>query len=371
MKKRIVAFVEYIKQRKRYIRYIRYFKKLMCMQHIENKSAEGEQEYIRFWKRLCPYVEPYSYRFFSHYCGKTPYIVPEDIGHSFIETKLNPNRYTPFYSDKNMLPILLPKSYLPRTILARIQGGSVLMGDYVPSTITDHTSAEDVCAIINEKVNLIIKPSIDSSSGRRVMLFTMQNNKFVSQDGKCVLDGQYLFRYGNDWVVQEAITQHPLLSHLCSSSVNTIRVIAYRSVVDEQVYIPAAAIRIGHEGSIVDNLHQGGGMVGIDINTGELKHEILDQYGNRTYVLNNIDYSKETFVIPNWDSVKAFAKDVASGNKHCRLLALDITIKENGSPVLLEWNVSPYSFSYWIPMMTGVTPFGDKTEEIVQYCMSK
>ena len=58
-------------------------------------------------------------------------------------------------------------------------------------------------------------------------------------------------------------------------------IISYRSVIDEQIYILSAAIRIGHEGSVVDNLHAGGGFVGIDVVTGEMQHEVLDQYGLR------------------------------------------------------------------------------------------
>ena len=148
-------------------------------------------------------------------------------------------------------------------------------------------------------------------------------------------------------------------------------IISYRSVIDEQIYILSAAIRIGHEGSVVDNLHAGGGFVGIDVVTGEMQHEVLDQYGNRTSVINGIDFSKERFSIPNWEDVIMFAKDVSGRNPHCRLIALDIAIKKNGKPVLIEWNVTPYSFSYWIPMMTGATPFGDKTEEIIEYCARK
>ena len=76
-------------------------------------------------------------------------------------------------------------------------------------------------------------------------------------------------------------------------------------------------------------------------------------------------------MMPNWEQIKQFCKDMAFRNAHCRLIALDIAIKEDGNPVLIEWNVTPYSFSYWIPMMTGVTPFGEWTEEIIEYCRLK
>ena len=355
---------------KRHIKYRRHFKMLMKRQHIGNICTLGEKDYIAFWKRLYSHVEPYSYRFFRHYCGDSPYIVPEDIGHSIIEPRLNPKPFTPFYEDKNMLATLLQEGAVPRTILCRIHGDEIVDEERKKSAIEYNSSPTELFAILGGG-KIILKPTIGSSSGRNIHIFEPQCNRYVSHDGKNVLDGRFLNEYGKDWVIQETIEQHVFMSHFCSSSVNTIRVNTYRSVKDEKVYILSAAVRIGHAGSIVDNLHQGGGLVGVDVETGAMRHEVLDQYGNRTSMLNGIDFAKENFRIPNWDEVKLFCKEMAFRNAHCRLIALDIAIREDGKPVLIEWNVTPYSFSYWIPMMTGVTPLGDKTEEIVNYCIGK
>ena len=203
------------------------------------------------------------------------------------------------------------------------------------------------------------------------MLFKADKNRYVSYDGEQVLDGAFLYDYGDDWIIQEAVQQHPFMGQLCSSAVNTVRINAYRSYKDEQVYIVSAAMRIGREGKVVDNGHAGGGLVGINIKSGELGNIVTDEQGNRTHVFNGLDYTKGHYVIPNWEGIKAFCKEVAQHNAHCRLLSMDVALREDGSPLLIEWNVAPYSFSYWIPMFTGTVPFGDKTEEIVEYCMKK
>lgn len=364
------AIVERIKIAKRHMKYAVHFKRLLALQHIDNSPVPGEEEYIRFWKRLYPHVEPYSYRLFRHYCGDTPYIVPEDIGHSFIETKLNPNRYLPFYDDKNMLSMLLPASYTPQTILYRVCGGRILNERHQVSGIDADSTPQDVFSFIGGR-NVILKQSIDSNSGRNLLLFKADGDRYVSYDGKVILDGHFLIEFGRDWVIQEVVKQHQDLSRFCSSSVNTLRISTYRSVKDEQIYIISAVIRIGKQGSVVDNLHQGGGMVGINVATGELKHEVIDQYANRTTTLNEINFAENTFLIPHWTKLISFCKEVASRNHHCRLIALDVTLTEDGTPKLIEWNVMHYSYAYWIPMLTGVTPFGDKTEEIVEYCMKK
>lgn len=72
---------------------------------------------------LCPRVEPYSYRFFRHFCGNNPNIVPEDIGRSYIEEVLNPVEYRPAYADKNLFPEIIGKNHVARTIVCRINGG--------------------------------------------------------------------------------------------------------------------------------------------------------------------------------------------------------------------------------------------------------
>ena len=371
MKAKLIALIERLKIRKRHIKYIKYFKKLMRMQHLPNEKGPGEDAYIAYWKQITPSVEPYSYRFFRHYCGETPYIVPEDIGHSYIEPKLNPRRFTPFYEDKNMLPLLLPAGAVPETYLCRMQGGQILNNKMSVAGITKESSAKDIYEYLRGKM-VILKLSLDSSSGRNIMKFVPKDNRYVSSNSdETILDGEFLIRYGKDWVLQEALSQHQYISQFCSSSVNTMRICTYRSVKDEQVYLTAAAIRIGHQGSVVDNLHAGGGFVGIEVATGNLMHEVFDQYGNRTETLNGINFKKGAYAIPNWEQVCDFSKRVAAANRHCRLIALDVALTEDGTPKLIEWNVTPYSFSYWIPMMIGVTPFGDKTEEIVEYVLGK
>lgn len=216
----------------------------------------------------------------------------------------------------------------------------------------------------------ILKPSKGSSSGRGIMLFRYDESRkeYVSTTNQ-VLDGPFLETYRDDWVLQEVVEQHPYIAQFCHSSLNTMRIFTYRSVVDEQIIITAAALRIGHEGSIVDNMHAGGGMVGIDVKTGELGKYVFDQYGNKTTSLNTINFLESTFIIPEWEKILDFSKDVASINTDCRLIALDIALDINNNPRFIEWNVGGMGYSFWISMMTGVTPFGDKTDEVVEYCI--
>ena len=350
------------------IKYLQYrfyssqFKRYLKLQGFENKKAQGEDEYIKKWSALCSRVEPYSYRFFSHYCGFNPNIVPEDIGHSYIEEVLDPKKYVSTYSDKNLFPVIIGKEHMPRTVVCRINGGNLLDADY-------HLADKDLYEYVGKADSLILKPSINSMSGRRILKFNNENGVFLSVGDKTPLTKEFLLSYNSDFCLQEAVTQSPFMSNLCSTSVNTIRLCLYRSVKDENSFVTSSIIRIGKDGSVVDNAHAGGMFIGVDVATGKLGNFVIDQFGNKQTTWNGIDYSKQSFVVPNWDEVIAFAKLIGSKVLHHRLLALDIAVKSDGKPVLIEYNLG--NFSYWLFMYTNQEVFGPFTDEIIDYCKTK
>ena len=176
----------------------------------------------------------------------------------------------------------------------------------------------------------------------------------------------YLDRYfGRDYVVQKAMNQSPFTRQFCKTSVNTIRMAVYRSVKTNRPYVVNAIIRMGKDGSLVDNAHAGGMFVGVN-SEGILGKYVCNQYGEKMTVFNGIDFQTNTYQIPNYDKIKSFAELVASALPHQRLLALDIILDENSEPVLLEYNIR--AFSVWLFQFTSGVGFGNFTDEIIEYC---
>ena len=351
--------IYFLRNRKVYRRYASQFKRYLEMHHFENKKAPGEDAYLELWHSLSKHVEPYSYRFFSHFCGFTPRIVPEDIGHTIIEDVLCPREYRGAYSDKNLFPLIVGKENLPRTLLCRINGGGVLDSDY-------HLIDKDILTYLDNVDSVVLKPSVYSSSGHGVIKFTKNGDHFLSADKGKVLSKKFLLSYNDNFCLQEAIEQHPLLKQLCPTSVNTIRLCLYKSVKTNKSIVTSSILRIGKTGSFVDNAHSGGLFTGIDKSTGELGKCVFDQYGNMMKEWNGIDYSKNAFTIPNWEGVLSFAQTIGDRILHHRLIALDIALDETGTPVLIEYNLG--QFSYWLFMYTNQEVFGEYTDEIIDYC---
>lgn len=342
---------------------LKFYKKLCKKNGVPNKKVENESEWTKKWSGLGIKPNPVYYRLFSKYIGNDVNIVPEDICHDVIENILNPMRYAKYYADKNMFDKLLPKGSLPMTILRKMNG--FYYSDKYELLELDESK---FTALLNGSgVNkIIIKPSVDSSSGVGVKLFKkIEYGSWISYDKKETLSKDYLDRsYGKDFIIQECVKQFDYISQFNPTSINTLRLTLYRSVKDDSFHVPSAIIRIGGKGSVVDNAHAGGCYVGI-LPDGTLDKKVLNQYGTVITEFNNIDFTKE-YQIPYWDKVMDFAKEIGKCIPHHRLLALDLMLDENGNPKVIEFNCEYYSM--WLFQFTASSAFGDFTDEIIGYC---
>lgn len=334
----------------RYLLYRRHYRSLLRQSGFSSCRVDGEEAYRAQWGRIAQRVDPYSYRLFSHYCGPTPDIVPEDILHRVVEPALSPRRYWEEYEDKNNFGRIVGEEWLPQTV-ASCQRGKRL-GDV--ESLTD-------CPFSS----LILKASTGTSCGDGIMKFDRVGERYYTTDG-CLLSERLLQNYGSDYVLQEAVCQHPFTAQFNATSVNTFRMAAYRSLTDGRVHLTAAVLRIGRSGAWVDNALAGGRYVGVDMTTGVLGSTTFTHLGQPSKVWNGVDFSATRYVVPGWEAVCRLAVHVGERLPHARLAALDIALRRDGRPVLIEYNIggfSPYFYHF-----TGQTIFGEYTAEVVDYC---
>ena len=364
MRELIIETAEKVKAYLHYKVCSKHYKQYLLKSGYPNCEQGGESVYIAKWKQLSNRVEPYSYRFFSHFCGQSEDIVPEDVGNMVIERHLNPPLYRYAYADKNLFPTILGKDTLPKTVLYRVNGGQLLSSNNLPLNNVDIDGGG---YFIDNKMNtMILKPTVGSCSGRGIEKISKGPDGLFYTNDKKLLTKDYLLRYGKDFCLQESIVQSDFMSNFCPTSVNTIRMATYKSVIDDEVHIIGAIIRIGKLGAFVDNAHAGGVFVGVDTLTGNISNYAVNEFGERFSTWNGINLEMENFTIPNWDGIVRFSKMIGQKVLHHRLLALDIALRQDNSPVLIEYNIG--AFSYWLFMLTGHTPFGRYTDEIIDYC---
>lgn len=271
--------------------------------------------------------------------------------HHELELCLNPREHWEEYEDKNNFARYVDASLLPATVISRQKSGPIprLSSCNIPYS------------------SLILKPSVNTSCGESIMRFDRVGDSYISPDGTMLTDS-FLQAYGTDWVLQEAVVQHPDMQRFCHSAVSTVRVVVYRSVVDNQPHVTAAVLRVGQEGTVVDNIVAGGRFLRVDINNGSITGPFISRFGSRSDVWNGLDITSQHYKVPCWDSVLQLSQHVANNMGPHHLIALDITVDDKEKPMLIEYNIG--GFTTYLFHFTGQTVFGPYTDEVIANSLS-
>lgn len=344
-------------------KYNKQYKNLLKHNNIANLPCPEENKWVEKWKSLGKFNNV-EYRLFSHYIGNDVNIIPEVLCKNVIEPILNPMKFRGYYTDKNIFDRLFKSGVLPKTIFRRMNG-FYYDAEYSRMALQNTEQLQFLLVNNAEKI-IVIKPTIETSSGKGVKLFGNDDGKWKDLESGDILTLEYLNINYDDFIVQECLEQADFMSYYNPTSVNTLRLTLYRSVETDECHIPNARIRIGKNGSLVDNAHAGGGMVGIK-SDGTLCNKVFNQYGESTTMFNNIDFSQE-HKIPNWDIIVEFAKYIGKQLLHMRLISLDIMIDKTGTPRLIEFNCN--SYSVWAAQFTLGPALGEYTDEVIKYCKS-
>lgn len=145
--------------------------------------------------------------------------------------------------------------------------------------------------------------------------------------------------YWLEFLVQEAIVQHPEIARFNASSVNTIRIDTFVGD-DGSVRFNAAGLKIGAPGCITDNAATGGYVISIDLETGQLRSGAMRiaRYGGQYHdILTVFGVDPTTFVVPFWQELRRMMIDAAGALAPLRSLGWDVAITPTG-PLIIETN---------------------------------
>lgn len=283
--------------------------------------------------------------------------IPLPMYYRYIEPRLNHYVLTRAIKDKNFYDQFLKNVKTPTTLL-RAMNGNHYDGGYRRLDLNE----ESLQQIVDGADAVIIKPSIESGSGKAIAKFVRTNGHFYA--GKRLLDVDYLQRYGRDFVMQDCIRQHDFFRAFNPDSNNTLRVLTYRSVRDDRITVLHTLLRIGVKGSFLDHDNLGGVAVAIN-ESGDLQHHAFDVNGDRHEMFNDIVF-QQMGTVPFVQETRKMAVEVAAQIFYGRLLAMDFTVDHEGKVLLIEINckgngVSQYQYS-------NGSLFKDYTQEILEHC---
>ena len=202
----------------------------------------------------------------------------------------------------------------------------------------EHHDEEQISTILNHDMDAFAK-EFDGQLGNGAFPIKIQGSKvYVNNELVPSTDDLLKTFTTANYIIQERIIQHPELNRLCSTAVNTIRLVTLITP-NEEIIVVRAGLRIGREGSCVDNCAKGGIFVGIDLNTGKLmkKGIVKPPHGKIVYQQPDNGVVFEGFEIPFFKEAVEMAKELHSKLYRIHSVGWDIAITPEG-PTFIEGN---------------------------------
>ncbi len=177
--------------------------------------------------------------------------------------------------------------------------------------------------LVKEK-EFVVKISCDSEGGKGVKFYSEINKDFDEFE-----------KNHRDLIIQKVIKQSPIMAKLNNSSINTVRVMTFKS--DQEIKCLSTIVRFGEEGKRVDNACSGGLVVGVEPD-GRLKDVIYKPkiYKKVETKSNNVNYHE--IIVPKFQYILNKAIELHSKINFSRIISWDFAIDENDDIVLIEAN---------------------------------
>ena len=320
--------------------------------HKKELTKEQEREIQEYYTKLLGHPIPLDWHryFYSRTGNYSKLYFPTSEYKTDIVGRLNVFPLKRAYTDKNLSDILLPDAHQPKIFLKNMNGFFYFEGKAVSKE-----EAIDKCKNLGD---VIIKPSL-SSRGNGVQVLHIENGLVNTKQTL-----EEIFKtYMSDYQIDELVYQHKDMSALNPTSINTIRILTYRTGMDINVLY--TVIRIGRKGQSVDNESAGG------IST-QINHDgTLGKYAYGAPGDDNIEYTDsgvklDGYKIPSYHTAIEKVKEYHLNFPFFKLMAWDIAIEEDGCPTLIEFNVTPD-----LSQSANGPAFGDFTEVLLKDAIGK
>lgn len=253
---------------------------------------------------------------------------------------LNPKKYYSVARNKYFSHLFLD--------VAGIKRKATLYCYYMPEgkIATDHVGFDykTVASILRSKnVSQCVLKTTESSHGDNV--FIIKKIEYIDSD--CVLyrfDGKQIilsdFLSDVPLIFESVVEQSEQFKRFNESSVNTVRFMT-TLYPDGEVRVIATFIKIGRQGSCVDNAGGGGNVdAAVDVDSGRIHNVIqFDGWRKITPITHHPDNGNliDGVYIENWEDIKREVMKMQQSFPYVKAAGWDIAITKNG-PVVIEVN---------------------------------
>lgn len=333
------------------------------MRNAVDVSADVMSDIEGFWRGILnSHTDLLNMDYFSIYNAveqdksKLKYYIPDSFFYAFIDEWLTHPKRSTAVDDKQLYKYLFA-GVKTTEVVARKVGDCFFDSDF------NKIGVEDFIELCREEGEVVVKASISSYGGHAVKFWDAKEEN-PEQLLAYINKPPYFYTqpYGTEYVIEKVVKQHPEMARFNPSSINTIRIM---TMIYDGKFLPLSSVlRMGINGSRVDNCSSGGIVVGIDQESGTTKTLAYNANGDKfTTHPQSGDFSYRD--IPSWEKVLDVVEKLAwrfSGIS--QLISWDIAIDEDGEPVVIEMNIS-YGELDFHQYCNGPI-FGELTPEIMK-----
>lgn len=284
--------------------------------------------------------------FHSFYLSKTGKFdvryMPVDIYYSFIDPYYNNWKIAPVIDNKCLYYQLFKDAKQPEGVFFRMNN--------IWTDANKHLVSEE--EILRKIWKLVMKQANESEGGHGV--FFIHGADMDEQFKRAAASIK------KDIVVQASIKQNAALSAVNPTSINTIRVMTLLR--QDGVRICSAILRMGVNGSRVDNISQGGICCGVDAD-GRLKPVAYNYKGESFDIHPTTGVHFSDVVIPNFDKIIQMVTETHPYIPDFRLVSWDVAMDEDGIPMLVEANLCYGELN--LHQLCNGPIFGDNTQLVL------
>ena len=214
--------------------------------------------------------------------------------------------------------------------------------------VLDGENIDAFKSFVKDKSAVVVKP-LDLSCGKGIEKVDITADLDIDAEYKRLYDNKKL-------LIEEVVVQDDKMATLCSTSVNTIRLITI--LYNGKAHLVAGAVRMGREGNFVDNFDFGGyeanvgGLAAtLDTEKGEIATDPIDKHRNVYKQIPVLGTVAKGFKIPQWDEAVKLVNEAALVVPEVGYVGWDISISKDKGPLLIEGNTFPAQDFTQIPKL--------------------
>ena len=259
--------------------------------------------------------------------------IPEDVFYNSIEPSFNSMIYADAYNDKNT-PALIGLDKFGPPSLAHIVDGKPF-----DSTFKAIRWGQ-LAAIIKEADSEIVIKSSIGGGGADVHFAAATDSWTLLQ---AILDQLRQEQGRANVIIERVIRQSPDLAAISPTSLNTMRIMTAR--IFQDVHLISSVLRMGRQGSRVDNQSAGGISCGIEFD-GSLKSRAYDKS------FESYDYHPDSRVsfrgrrLTYYNEAVTMCLALHEKLPYFDLVSWDVAVREDGKILIVEYNIRSQEINF-------------------------